>query len=144
MNILNKLLQREVQIKNPSDIDVKALQKKLKKKGVKCSIEELEQRIEEYEKLLEEERIHKVSFMSFIATIATLLLLALELQLRKMNVFVLTDMNHIIVTVMGFFVIGIVWLRCLLQAKKKYKISRILTIATIVILIGMTVAMFII
>ena len=130
-----------MQLKSTSEIDVKALQKKLKKKGINCSIEEIEQRIKEYSSILEEERMHKISFVSFISTIVMLLVLAIELQLRNWEVFVLSDINHVLFTIMGFFVMGVIWLRYWLQKKKKYKIARIIMITAFVILVGLIIAM---
>ncbi len=130
-----------MQVKGTSEINVKDLQRKLKKKGINCSVQELEQRIKEYGILLEEDRLHKLSLVSFVSTIIMLLVLAVELQLRNMDLFALSNINHILFTVMGFFVIGIVWLRYLLQRKKKYKFSHIITIASAIILIGIIVAM---
>lgn len=141
MNIINKLLAKEVQIKGTSEINVKDLQKKLKKKGINCSVQELEQRIKEYAILLEEDRLHKLSLVSFVSTIVMLLVLAVELQLRNMDLFVLSNINHILFTVMGFFVIGIVWLRYLLQREKKYKFSRIITIVSLIVMAGLIVTM---
>lgn len=141
MNIINKLLAKEVQIKGTSEINVKDLQKKLKKKGINCSVQELEQRIKEYAILLEEDRLHKLSLVSFVSTIVMLLVLAVELQLRNMDLFVLSNINHILFTVMGFFVIGIVWLRYLLQREKKYKFSRITTIVSLIVMAGLIVTM---
>lgn len=141
MNIINKLLAKEVQIKGTSEINVKDLQKKLKKKGINCSVQELEQRIKEYAILLEEDRLHKLSLVSFVSTIVMLLVLAVELQLRNMDLFVFSNINHILFTVMGFFVIGIVWLRYLLQREKKYKFSRIITIVSLIVMVGLIVTM---
>lgn len=144
MKFLNKFLQKEIQVKSTSEINVKELQRKLKKKGINCSIQELEQRIKEYSNILEEERLHKISLVSFVLTIIMLLVLAIELQLRTMEVFMLSSVNHVLFTVMGLFTIGVVWIRYLLQKNKKYKVSRIFTISSFIAVIGLIVAMCVI
>ena len=142
--MLNKLLKKEIQTKSTSDVNPKEIQRKLKKKGINCSIEEIERQIREYSELLIETRLHKIYSFSFISSLVILLLLAIESELRKLNIWALSDIDHILLTIMGFLAIGILWLRYWLQTKKKYKLSRIAVISTIVILIGITIAMCII
>lgn len=144
MNILNKLLLKEVQVKSTSEINVKEFQKKLKKQGINCSIAEIERYIEAYKEALEERRVNKLNLVAFFSTIAILLCMALETELRTMNIFVLSDIKHILLTITGLFSIGILWLRRQLLIGKKIKISRIVSISALVIVLGLIIAMFIV
>lgn len=119
MKLLDKLLATQVQTKQLSDVDVKKIQKQMAKKGFKISEEEIRARIKEYEDAYEFKRETKAKTIAFIATILSLLFLAIQDYLFKIGVLIDTCCDKGLMLGIGVLVIGVAWLCCLFSIKKK-------------------------
>lgn len=139
-NFIVKLLNTRVQTKEVEDIDIKKLQKELKKKGMHFTKEELQKKVQEYSDAIEERRKTRLCTISYIVTLVSLLLLAIQEELRKLNIIQFSNTAQILILSAGFSTIGFSWLFYYLQLKKKYKLSGVLLILTLLVEAGLMIA----